>query len=324
MVLFFILAGLLTLLAAGLLAWPLLRPMAAPAEAAEHGQAVYRDQLLELDRDVARGILSAQEEQAARAEIGRRMLAAGRSVSPRRGASAAPMRVLAVLAVLFPLAGVALYATLGQPAARDMPLAARLAAGETRETACTAELEGAIAELSQQLRQDPDNFETRLTIARVLTNCGRFADALEHFEAALALTEGGDNIEVRSEYAQARVVAADGYVDNEAFGLFREVIEADPDNVEARLFLGLALAQNQQFATARLLWEDLLADSPADAPWVPSIRQQLASMPTENGPLPGAQAPAIAIPAPGVPDAPASDAPASDAPPPDAPPATPQ
>ena len=56
---------------------PLLRAQTAPAEAADAGtMAVYRDQLAEIDADLARGVIDTAEAEAARIEISRRLLSA--------------------------------------------------------------------------------------------------------------------------------------------------------------------------------------------------------------------------------------------------------
>jgi cytochrome c-type biogenesis protein CcmH len=286
MALFIIFAAVLTVLAGAWLVRPLLRRTAPPPSPAVHGQAVYRDQLQELERDVARGLLSPQEEAAARAEIGRRLLAAGRDAkADGRTETARPARILAALVLLVPLAAIALYAWLGRPGAPDRPLLARLEAGETAVGSCGPELEGALAQFGQEVRRDP-----------------------EHFEAARSLTDGGDNVTLLSEYAQTRVMANDGIVDAEAFDLFRQVLEVEPQNPEARLYIGAALVQFREYDLARQVWEGLLADSPPDAPWTALLREELARLPT--GDAPAAADPA----APAAPDtAPATPAP--DAPP---------
>ena len=53
---------------------PLARRRRTPSEPAAHDLEVYRDQLAELDRDAARGLIGAAEAEEARAEIGRRIL----------------------------------------------------------------------------------------------------------------------------------------------------------------------------------------------------------------------------------------------------------
>ncbi|MBK3396794.1 c-type cytochrome biogenesis protein CcmI, partial [Methylobacterium ajmalii] len=74
--------ALMTGLAVLALLWPMSR---RPALAVPEGEAriatetgFYRDQLREIDRDAARGLLAAPEAEAARAEAARRLLRASR------------------------------------------------------------------------------------------------------------------------------------------------------------------------------------------------------------------------------------------------------
>ncbi|TGS96438.1 c-type cytochrome biogenesis protein CcmI, partial [Mesorhizobium sp. M8A.F.Ca.ET.213.01.1.1] len=96
----------------------------------DHDLEVYRDQLSELDRDVARGLIQPGEAEEARAEIGRRILRLGPSAQsgvevsrPSRTA-----RLVATAAVLVvPLVSWGLYGALGSPDLPSQPLAERLA-----------------------------------------------------------------------------------------------------------------------------------------------------------------------------------------------------
>ncbi len=103
MILLWLIVVLLTVLVLALLVWPLVRHDAeAPPDRAAYDLTVYRDQLAEIDRDVARGLLSAEQADSARLEIQRRMLAvagtgvgpgadiASRTAGPAAGAAARP------------------------------------------------------------------------------------------------------------------------------------------------------------------------------------------------------------------------------------------
>ena len=74
MILFWLIAGILTLAAAVVLAAPLFDTRKFKTEDA-YALAVYRDQLSELSRDEQRGLLSPQQARAAQVEIERRILA---------------------------------------------------------------------------------------------------------------------------------------------------------------------------------------------------------------------------------------------------------
>lgn len=128
---FWAVAGLMAFGVSGLL---ILSVQAArrgtPAPAAAEDLQVYRDQLREVDRDLARGTLNGAEGQRLKTEIARRLLDADRKASAalpqaaagRGGLIAAGLAVLAAAA-----AALAIYARTGVPGYPDLPLAARLA-----------------------------------------------------------------------------------------------------------------------------------------------------------------------------------------------------
>ena len=76
-----LLLGAMTALATALVAWPLLRPPAAPSGRRDYELQVYRAQLEELAREQERGLLGEREAQAAKLEVERRMLAADAAAS---------------------------------------------------------------------------------------------------------------------------------------------------------------------------------------------------------------------------------------------------
>ena len=77
-------------------------------------------------------------------------------------------------------------------------------------------------------------------------------------------------------YGEALVSANGGTVTKPARAAFEEVLKLQPGEPHARYFLGLAYAQAGDDWAALNLWQKLMKDSPADAPWVASVRQRLA------------------------------------------------
>jgi cytochrome c-type biogenesis protein CcmH len=95
--------------------WPLSRGGRPQSDGSE--TVVYRDQLVEIDRDVAAGLMGPSEADAARVEIGRRLLAA--ADRPRDLPVASNIRLrrsAAVMALVgLPIMAVAFYPSLGSP-----------------------------------------------------------------------------------------------------------------------------------------------------------------------------------------------------------------
>src|SRR5689334_24942326 len=118
-----LLFALMTAAAIFAVLWPLGR--ARVSQGSGNDVAVYRDQLDEIERDRAAGLIGEREAEAARIEVSRRLLAAADMEPPplpqdgrngRRRAAA-----LAAL-ILLPLGAAGLYLTLGSPELTSQPL----------------------------------------------------------------------------------------------------------------------------------------------------------------------------------------------------------
>ena len=128
MIAFWIAAGGIGLVVLALFVLALIRARAEIASAAEYDLKVYRDQLAEIDRDLARGTLPPDEADRQRTEVSRRLLDADRARA--RGDTGASTRGIAVAAALIAaLIGGSYWAylRLGAPGYPDLPLATRLA-----------------------------------------------------------------------------------------------------------------------------------------------------------------------------------------------------
>jgi cytochrome c-type biogenesis protein CcmH len=79
---------------------PLLRGNRPVPTRASFDQAVYRDQLRELDRDIARGVITPTEADAARLEIQRRLLAADKQPAPPPRLSRSPVLAVVVFVII--------------------------------------------------------------------------------------------------------------------------------------------------------------------------------------------------------------------------------
>lgn len=130
--LFWIIAAALVAVIALLFALALLRGHAQDdmAPAAAYDVQVYRDQLKDLERDIERGVVSAEEGARAKLEISRRMLEADRKAQAGSDLARAPkgatMALIAAGIVLFGGA-VGLYLRMGAEGYQDKPIAQRMA-----------------------------------------------------------------------------------------------------------------------------------------------------------------------------------------------------
>lgn len=78
--------------------------------------------------------------------------------------------------------------------------------------------------------------------------------------------------------ANALVGHAEGNLSPAALLAYREAARVAPDHPGPPFFLGLAMAQNGRLNEARSLWRDVLARSPADAPWRADLAERLAAL----------------------------------------------
>lgn len=159
----------------------------------------------------------------------------------------------AILAAL--LLGLAGYATQSHPALSGAPTAAReAAAGDP----------AAIAD-RQKLSAAAPGGDKGLVIADALARHGQYADAVTVLHGAVE--RNPQDAEAWLAMANALVSHADQRLSPAAMLAFRRAQEAAPGNPGPIFFFGLALAQSGRLQEARSTWADLLARSPADAPW---------------------------------------------------------
>ncbi len=312
--LFWILAAAMTAVVLLLIVPPLLRTVdAAPARGA-YDREVYRDQLDELDRDRARGLINAAQADAARAEIGRRMLATdGQTGNPMAGSTADPMAgsaapsprsaraLAAVLALAVPLGALTVYGSLGRPEVPAQPLAARNL--DQERGGPPKGVLAAIDKLKQQLAESPDDPQGWVILGQAYAKMGRSADAADALRHAVALNR--DDAELLGLLGEVLTDANGGMVPEEARLAFDGVLARDPKDARARFFAALARFQAGDQRGALERWRTLLAESPADATWVPTVREQIRAAAVALNLDPAAVTPSP-LPAQQAPPAPAS------------------
>jgi cytochrome c-type biogenesis protein CcmH len=273
--------GLALMTAAAILAvlWPLAR-RASPLRSGSD-VAIYRDQLEEIERDRAAGLIEDNEAASAQVEVSRRLIAAAdaQTALPSNVPSARwRRRAVAIVAlVLLPLGATGLYLALGSPLLPDQPLAPRLAAARGNQSVDTL-----IAQVEAHLERNPDDGRGWEVIAPVYLRLGRFDDAVRARRNALRLN--GTTAERESALGEALVFAANGVVTAEAKAAFERAVALDANGVQARYFLGLAAEQDGDRAQAAATWRALIEAAPPDAPWIDLLRRALARVDPAGAP----------------------------------------
>ncbi|MBL8658348.1 MAG: c-type cytochrome biogenesis protein CcmI [Rhodospirillales bacterium] len=281
MTLLWLAVAALSVLAVLLVAAPLLsRRRRSPPSRRQLDLGIYREQLAEVDRDVERGLLGENEAEAARTEVKRRILAAGAGAEgtgeSETGATRPARRRLAVglVCLLAPLAAIGIYLSVGAPGEVDRPLAGRLAEAGGGNALDTMSAEDAVRALAHALESRPNDIEGWALLGRSYVGLQKFPEAVDALGRAHALAP--DRADIASALGEAQVAAADGRVTDEARTVFAGALAADPREPRARYYLGLAKAQGGDVRGGLQDWVDLVALSPADAPWLTAVRQQIA------------------------------------------------
>jgi cytochrome c-type biogenesis protein CcmH len=295
MILGLILAAM-TLFAGTMLLWPLLRRTPEQMPRAAYDLEIYRDQLEELDRDVARGLVPDDQADAARAEIGRRVLAADQALRDGRQQSTAPARARVIpiaICAAAPLLAVMLYLQGGTPqladGGRPAPVADTQAGAEAGKSA--HDISPMIEKLEEHLRKTPGDLKGWTMLARSLYSVSRFGEAASAYANALALAP--DRADLMALQAESLSFANDGLITPKARQLFAQAAASDPKNARALYYLALAKLQSGQRREALDDWRALAAGAAPDAPWLATLRQRIARIQAEldgDGTAPAPQA----------------------------------
>ncbi|MGQ3672874.1 c-type cytochrome biogenesis protein CcmI [Xanthobacter sp. TB0136] len=276
----------MTAFAVLLVLWPLSRARTLRSEQ-DADLAVYRDQLSEIERDRESGRLPAAEAEAARAEVARRLIAAGSEKElAEAGGALVRRRVAAVFALLVvPVVGAGIYGVLGAPDVPGAPLAQRLASPPDRNDIAIM-----VRKVEEHLKQNPDDAQGYALLAPIYLRLQRPEDAGKAYAQIIRIL--GPNGDRLSAMGETMVAANDGIVSNEASRIFREAVKMDPQEPRALYFLGVAAEQDGRPADAVEIWRRLERVSPADAPYLPLLRRAMARAQAETGSPATASAPA--------------------------------
>jgi cytochrome c-type biogenesis protein CcmH len=187
--------------------------------------------------------------------------------------------VLAAAAALFVLgAGGALYLDLGHPV-----LAIRALQGDDAR-----DLNSLISRLSTVVRARPDDPRGWSILGRAYLTARDPGDAAKAFARAITAAQASGHAEsfLYSAYGESLTQEAAGAVTPEAEAAFTQALAADPKDMAARYFLGLAAAARGEVSKALALWQSLLSDVPANSAVHQDLVDRIASLAASGGGTP--------------------------------------
>jgi cytochrome c-type biogenesis protein CcmH len=272
---------------------PMIRGARIAPERAQYDRAVYRDQINELERDVARGLIGEREAQAARVEIQRRMLASDAASAPLP-ARRAPSRALAlVLCLLVVCASAGLYLRLGSPGVPDEPYASRVIPHQaTAANDAQHDVQKAAAALAEKLKNNPSDKEGWLLYARTMAELSDWQKSVDAYHHVIELGENGPD--TMSAFGEMLVMADDGMVTPAAHDAFAATLAKQPKNDVARFYLALGDEQAGEPQKAIDAWLALAAEAPDGS----AMREEVVRRITEAAKNAGLPMPALPPPAP--------------------------
>jgi len=256
MTIFWIMTGIVTALA-GLWVLSAARgdlARAKPVDEAEADRLAGARELAELDRMKARGLLDDAGWTSARAEAGRRILAARRAEGGLRVGSSDRFVVLGGLAMMAALA-LGLYVFIGRPGLPDQPYRQRVAEWAAKPEALEPEQVAAV--MGEVVREKPDDLMALSMLGAARFEAGDPIGAASAFRRALALDP--QNAQNWARLGESLVRANNGQVAGDAEAAFIEAVRLDPDQLGARYFLGEAALVRGDAKAASQQWGPLLA-----------------------------------------------------------------
>lgn len=272
MFLWVILAGL-TALSLSFVLYPLSRREDGDGQGrAAFDTSVYKAQLTEVDEDLARGLINAEDAESARVEISRRLLTSADQMSPggsdvKRESRGSTFAILASI-IFVPVFSLVLYLGYGSPGLPDLPRSARM-----QEPAEKQRVDELVTRVEERLREHPDDGHGWEVIAPVYLKHGRFDDAAAAFGKAIALL--GETKERLFGLGEAVRLQNDGIVSERAKELFERSVKLDPNYVPSLYRLAVSMEQDGRFDDAVEAWKQIIEKLPAGVAWQQDAKRRL-------------------------------------------------
>lgn len=222
--------------------------------------SVYRDQMQELDADLAAGTLDEAQHASARSDLERRVLeesATGDSVPRQAGTSRWPA---VVVAIAVPALAIGLYFMIGTPEG----LEPQVQTAQTEQTHPTTpeQIEAMVEGLAQRLKSEPDNAEGWVMLARSYTALRRYPEASAAYTRAVELLP--NNPFLLADHADMLAMVK-RTLQGEPEKFILRALRADPNNLKALSLAGSAAFERKDYRGAVKWWEKILELVPPDS-----------------------------------------------------------
>ena len=282
MTVFWSLAAVMVMVALLFVLPPLLRQRtAATVSQDELNTKVCREQLADLDADLAIGKLGQAQYDAARKDVEHGLLYdldSGNTQPARPERSGRWITLLLVPAI--PLCAVLLYQLMGSVELIDRPQPVRTAQQQPAAQP-PGSIEEMTAELAARLQQQPDDLRGWVMLARSYSIMKRYSEAEDAYANALRL--GGENADLLTDYADTMVMADGGVFNDESGALLTRSLELEPGNLKGLWLAGHWKNQSGAYAEAIDYWQQAAAKLPPDSKDAAIINQQISQLQIKLG-----------------------------------------
>ena len=288
MIIFWTLAVLLVAAALWFVLRPLLRTggRAHPAAKKLALIDIFKQQLTELDADLASGTLAPEHYEQSRMELEKRLLAETEGGSASRTPVAtrdARRFVLPVtIGLLVPLFAAGLYFVVGKP--QVLVAKAPATAAESADTAHSttqAQVQVMVARLAARLKDNPQDADGWAMLGRSYSLLQRFDDGAAAFAKAEALRPR--DAQLLADYADTLAMARGKRFDGEPAALIQRALRVDPNNMKALTLAGSAAFDAGAYAQAAAVWQQLLQQVPPESQMAGTLKANIADARQRGG-----------------------------------------
>jgi len=257
---------------------------------------IYKDQMRELEADLANGVLSQEQFDQGHLELERRLLEdvppnAGQT-APRDDSEAGRGAAITVM-LLVPLLAVFLYLIEGNPAALSPEkITVAQQSGNGPAHAVTAEQINAMVEgLAARLENNPQDAEGWRMLGRSYVALGRYQEAVGALQRAVSMLK--DDPDLLADYADALAMTSGQTLEGKPLELVKRALKLDPNHEKSLWLAGTAAYNKGDYHGAVAYWDRLLKQmtpGSKEAQQVMSIIAEAKDLADGKMPAPAAQA----------------------------------
>jgi len=223
---------------------------------------LYKDQLSELDSDMANGVLTEDQYNVAKQDLERNLLQdlSAEDVAAAEQKAASEQRdqkvgqvAAAVIAVTIPILSISLYAHLG---AGERGLDPTHAKPMVQAEGHQGTIEEQVRKLQEYLIENPDDLERQIMLARSYYFMKQYQPASGAFAKAVELS-GGKEPDLLADYADSLAMANNRSLDGKPIELIQMALAINPNHVKALWLAATAAYEHKEYPKTLKYYETL-------------------------------------------------------------------